>query len=203
MNSNTKSFQYEILVVSLCFFGWGLAQMDRIAISWMMPVIQPALEITNTQVGQLGFATNIMYVVSAIGFAFLSDRIGSVKKLLVPLLVLMGCAAGAGVFAKTFGQLFIIRCFVGIFEGPMLPLMATLVKRASADKRFGMNMGIVNCGVGLLAATAGAILITQLVQYYSWQMTFLLSSTFVIAILLLFIKDIKEVSEKQLRPDQN
>jgi len=188
-----KSGRYEFTVVLLSFLAWGIVFMDRLVLSWQSPVIMESLQISNTQYGMLGFATNICYVISAIFFSMLSDRLGYRKKLVVPLLFFTGIAAGAGVLAQGFWSLFVIRCFVGIAEGPMLPLLASLVKDASAEKRFGMNMGIVNCGVGAIGTTAGAILVTQLAARFDWQMTFLLSSipTFVIAILfIIFIKEI-------------
>ena len=73
-----------------------------------------------------------------------------IAKIIVPLLFFTGIASAAGVFAQGFWSLFVIRCFVGIAEGPCcgdgLP-----GKNASADKRFGMNMRIVNCGVGAIS----------------------------------------------------
>ena len=195
-----KSGRYEFTVVLLCFLGWGLVFMDRLVLSWQSPVIMESLQISNTQYGMLGFATNICYVFSAIFFAILSDKLGYRKKIIVPLLFFTGIASAAGVFAQGFWSLFVIRCFVGIAEGPMLPLMASLVKDASADKRFGMNMGIVNCGVGAIGTTTGAILVTQLAARFDWQMTFLLSSipTFVIAILfIIFIKEIYVAPEEK------
>ncbi len=205
MNSNNT--RYEITVVLLCFLAWGFVFMDRLVISFLMPVIQPALGITNTQVGQLGFATSIFYVISAVFFGVMSDKLGYRKKVIVPLLFLTGVASAAGVFAQTFTQLFIIRCFVGIFEGPMLPLMMSLVQNVSNEKRFGMNAGIVNCGVGAIGTTTGAILVTQLAAHYSWQNTFLLSSlpTFLIAVLfILFIKETKinakEATKEKVKP---
>jgi MFS family permease len=190
---NTKSGRYEFTVVLLCFLGWGFVFMDRLVLSWQSPVIMESLNISNTQYGMLGFATNIFYVISAIFFGALSDRIGARKKIIVPLLFITGIAAAAGVFAYNFTSLFIIRCFVGIAEGPMLPLMASLVKDASDERRFGMNMGIVNCGVGAIGTTTGALLVTQLAAHVSWQMTFLLSAipTFIVA--FLFIGLIKEI----------
>jgi MFS family permease len=102
-----------------------------------------------------------------------------------------------GIFCHSYNQLLVVRTFVGIAEGPMLPLMMSALNVASDPKRFGMNSGIVNAGVGAIGATLGPVLITQLVAHYSWNMTFLLSAlpTFVMVILLaIFLKEVKVTS---------
>lgn len=183
---------YEWFMTWTFFFCFGFIFLDRLAISYLLPIIQPNLNISNTQVGYIGFVTTGAYAVSAIVFGALSDRSGKRKIWLLIFLAITGLSSGAGVLVDSFGQLLVVRGIVGIGEGPLWPLMMAMLSNVSREDRFGRNSGITNVGVGVLAVTLGPIFITQLVQVASWQWTFLLSSipTFVVLLVIgLFIKE--------------
>lgn len=185
--------KYELTTVVIFFFTWGFVFLDRLAISFLLPVIQPALNITNTQVGILGFVTTAAYAISAIFFGAVSDKSGLRKRWLLIFTLITAIASGCCALATSYGSLLLLRLIVGIGEGPLFALMMSILVHSSGENKFGRNSGIVNVGVGLLAVTLGPILVTQIVAFATWQVTFLLASipSFVmVAIIAKFIKEI-------------
>ncbi|MDR1604764.1 MAG: MFS transporter [Gracilibacteraceae bacterium] len=201
----THNTRYETISTWVFFFCWGFVFLDRLSISFLLPIIQPEMGITNTQVGLFGFVTTGAYAVSAIIFGALADRSGFRKRWLIIFMLITGVSTGACALTQTFGQLLVVRGIVGLGEGPLWALMSSMLIRSSRSNTFGRNAGIVNCGVGLIAVTLGPILVTQLVAYVSWQLTFLLSSlpTFLmVAVVWKLIEEIKVESGSDFQNEE-
>lgn len=186
MYMDGENRSYEIRLVALLFFGWGFIFLDRLAISFLLPVIVPQMHLTNAQVGQINMATTLAYAISAIVFGMMSDNSGFRKRWLVPFVFSTAIFSGLSATTSSFSSLLVIRALVGASEGPILPLAMAMIA-ASAPKKMGFYSGIVNSGVAIIAVTLGPILITQIVGHTSWQMSFLLASlpSFILAFLLL------------------
>jgi len=192
MAENTSSRGYERLVVLILTLAFGFEFLDRLAMAFMLPIIQPELHITNAQIGVLGFINTGFYSLSAIVFGWVQDKVGTRKKWLVFWMFATFVSTGLSAMAHSYEQLCVIRVLVGITEGPLLGLFGAILIHVN-PKNFGRNFGITNAGVGLIAVTLGPIAVTQMVQHYSWQLTYLLVSipTLVIAILcMIFIKEV-------------
>lgn len=195
----TYNKKYELTLVAVFFFCYGLIFLDRLAISYLMPIIQQNVGITNAGVGMLGLVTSGCYAISSIVFGNLSDRWGYKKRILLPFVLGTAIFAGAGAFTHTMTQLIIIRAFVGLCEGPIAPLMYSLIAMHSHPNTLGRNVGILNASVNLIAVTLGPIFITQLVAHYTWQHTFLLSSIptfFVLVAMIFLVKEHRVLPEK-------
>ncbi len=190
MTDSNRSYEYRVLAIF--FITWGIVFMDRLAFSFLAPIVMPKLNMTNADIGWVGFATSAVYAVSSIVFGFVSDKLGYRKKILLPFLMGTAISAAAGLMVNTFGQLLLIRALVGFFEGPVSPLLYSMLFSVNKDN-FGRNCGILNAAVGTIGTTVGPVFITQLAAGYSWQMTFLLSSlpTFIMFFVVLFF--VKEV----------
>ena len=204
MQKEEVSKGYEWLVVTLLTLAFGFEFLDRLAMAFMLPVIQPQLNLTNTQIGMLGFINTGCYSLSAIIFGWVQDRIGGRKQWLVFWMFATFVATAVCVMVKTYDQLVVARALVGITEGPLLGLFGAILIHVN-PKNFGRNFGITNSGVGLIAVTIGPIAVTQVVSHFSWQMTYLLVSipTLIIALLiLLFIKEIKVDPKEAARQKQ-
>jgi MFS family permease len=197
VNKSSYSRKYELTVVILFFLTWGFVFLDRLSISFLLPVIQPELAISNMQVGILGFVTTGAYALSAIGFGALSDKSGYRKRWLVLFVFITAASTGLCALAQSYTHLLILRTIVGVGEGPLFALMMSILARNSGENAFGRNAGIVNVGVGLLAVTLGPIMVTQLVAHFTWQLTFLLTClpSVVMGVLIVFmIKELKVLS---------
>jgi len=190
MTNSNRGYEYRILTIF--FITWGIVFMDRLAFSFLAPIVMPKLHLTNTDIGWVGFATSAAFAVSSIVFGFVSDKLGYRKKVLLPFLMGTAIFAAAGVAVNTFGQLLLVRALVGFCEGPVSPLLYSMLFSVNKDS-FGRNCGILNASVGTIGTTIGPVFITQLAAAYTWQTTFLLSSlpTFVMFfVVLFFVKEI-------------
>jgi putative MFS transporter len=114
---NTHNRRYEYAMVIMGFFAWGLMMFDRLSISFLLPVIQPDWNLTNTQIGAIGFVTSACYAISAIVLGTLADKLGHKKRWL------FGCLIGAGLFtalaviSQNYNQLLFVRSLVGVPRG--------------------------------------------------------------------------------------
>ncbi len=199
MTSTSRGYEYKLLAIF--FITWGIVFMDRLAISFLAPIVSPKLNMNNADIGWVGFATAACFAVSSIVFGFISDRLGYRKKILLPFLLGTAIFSAAGVFVHTFPQLLMIRGLVGFCEGPVSPLIYSMLFSVNKES-FGRNCGILNSSIGTLGTTIGPVFITQLAVGYSWQMTFLLSSlpTFVMFFVVLFF--VREIHvEKEVVAD--
>lgn len=198
MFKNMFSSRYELLVVVILTLAFGFEFLDRLAMAFMLPIIQPELQITNEQIGILGFVNTGFYSLSAIVFGIIMDKVGGRKQWLCFWMFTTFLTTAACVFVTSYSQLIIVRALVGITEGPLLGLFGIMLIHVN-PKTFGRNFGITNAGVGLIAVTLGPIAVTQIVQHFSWQMTYLIVSipTLIIFFMILFF-----VKEIQLDPQE-
>ena len=162
-----RSNRYEYAMVAMGFCCWGLTMFDRLAISFLMPIIQAEWAITNTQVGQIGLVTSACYAISAIIFGRIADRSGLKKKWLLIFVFGTFLFSSLGAVAQNFVQLLFVRALVGVFEGPVIPLLLSMTILASRPENTGRNTGILNTGNYVIAATIGPALVTQVVAHYS------------------------------------
>jgi len=202
MTGTNRGYEYKLLVIF--FITWGIVFMDRLAISFLAPIIMPKLNMNNADIGWVGFATSFCYAISSIFFGFISDRLGYRKKLLLPFILGTAIFAAAGVLVNSFAQLLVVRALIGFCEGPISPLIYSMLFSVNKES-FGRNCGILNSSVGTIGTTIGPVFITQLAAGYSWQTTFLLSSlpTFVMFFaVMFFVKEVyveKEVIQEGAR----
>ncbi len=80
MQNKSSSSSYEWLVVVILTLAFGFEFLDRLAMAFMLPIIQPELNITNAQIGVLGFVNTGFYALSAIIFGWVQDRVGGRKQ---------------------------------------------------------------------------------------------------------------------------
>ncbi len=173
MTDTDRGYEYRLLAIF--FITWGIVFMDRLAISFLAPIVTPKLNMNNADIGWVGFATSFSFALSSIAFGFVSDRLGYRKKILLPFLMGTAIFSAAGVMVNSFPQLLLVRAMVGFCEGPVSPLIYSMLFSVN-KKSFGRNCGILNSSVGTIGTMIGPVFITQLAAGYSWQMTFLLSS---------------------------
>jgi MFS family permease len=195
MTGTNRGYEYRLLAIF--FITWGIVFMDRLAISFLAPIITPKLNMNNADIGWVGFATSFSFAVSSILFGFISDRMGYRKKILLPFLLGTAIFSAAGVLVNSFGQLLFIRALVGFCEGPVSPLIYSMLFSVNRES-FGRNCGILNSSIGTIGTTIGPVFITQLAAAYTWQMTFLLSSvpTFIMFFVVFFFVKESQVEKE-------
>jgi predicted MFS family arabinose efflux permease len=185
---------YEYRLIGLLFLTWGFVFLDRTASAFLFPVIGPALQLSNAQLGQISTLTTVGYAISAIVFGLLADRIGVKKRLLVPAVLLTGVFTALSATADTFSSLVTWRVLTGIAEGPVFPLAMSLVAAQCRSERLASNTGIINSGVSIITFIIGPALVTQIAAHAGWQWSFVLTAvpSVILAVLLaMFVDEVK------------
>ncbi|MDL2253922.1 MFS transporter [Ruminococcaceae bacterium OttesenSCG-928-I18] len=170
------------------FLSWGFVFLDRLTISYLAPLIVEEMTLSNTQVGLIGTVTTGMYALSSIIFGAVSDKTGSRKLWLIPFCIGTGIFSALGAATTDFTQLLLTRAAVGFCEGPILPMINTLMAKESTPSRVGLNLGIINTGVTVIAIILGPSFVALVASQWGWRMSFLLASipTVVVALIMIF-----------------
>ncbi len=192
--ANTNSRFYEYRIVALVFFAWGFIFLDRQALSFIVPALVEELKLTNGQIGQINMWQTIGYALAGPLIGIISDKTGIRKPLLIAAIFATTIFSALSALANSYSSLLILRFLVGASEGPIFPLAMTMVAAVSTKGRFGLNAGIVNAGVGIIAMTLGPILVTQLVALTNWHWAFVLISvpSLILGILIwMFTSEVK------------
>jgi len=195
VNTEKKIFgwgKYEFSILWWFFLVWGLIFLDRLVMPFTAPLVMADLNITEVQYGLINTFTTGAYALAAIFLTPVLESTGKRKKWIVL------CCLGAGIFAclgavtQNVWQLLVVRALVGLFEGPIAPILFAILLRESSSKRVALNAGIVNMGVAVIAVTIGPILVTQIATATHWRMSFLVAGVISIIASLFLLKVLKE-----------
>lgn len=167
---------YELRVVLLLGLAYGFAYFDRMALSFVSPFVIEELGLSNFEVSALGSGLSATWALGALIFGLMSDRLGRRKPfLLVALVVFSLCSILSGL-SQGFWQLLAARMVMGAAEGPFLPICLAIIIAASAEKRRGLNAGIVQNVFGAIMGTAIApVVLVWLAEEFSWRFAFLVA----------------------------
>lgn len=177
----------ELYSVTLLGLAFGLAYLDRQAVTFLSPFIVPDLHLSNLEYASLGSALSITWALGAYLIGRWSDQVQQRKLfLLTALLVFSGCSLLSGL-ARSFATLFAARLVMGAVEGPFLPICLAIVTAVTAQQRRGLNAGIVQnvFGSGLGNAIAPIVLV-YVADRLSWHDAFYASAIpgFILAVLI-------------------
>lgn len=139
---NGKSYLLPFILVTSLFFLWGIANSLN---GTLIKHFQTALNLNRAQAGIVDSAFYIGYFVMALPAAFLMNRIGYKKGILIGLLLF---ALGALCFypsaeMRVYGfflvSLFIIACGLAFLETAANPYVTVLGDPANADSRINFS----------------------------------------------------------------
>jgi MFS transporter, ACS family, hexuronate transporter len=175
MSPRPRSYQ-PILVALLCL-NFGILFFDRNALNFLMPFVQPALGLSNTQVGLLASAFSLTWAIAGILVGGFSDRTGMRKTILIFVtMVFAACSALSGI-VTSFMALFAVRLLMGIAEGGVLPVSQALMVVEVSPARRGLAMGFMqNFGSNLLGSTAASLILVPFAVHFGWRQSFYLAA---------------------------
>jgi MFS transporter, ACS family, hexuronate transporter len=187
----TKTYQNTIAV--LFALTWGLVLLDRNAITFLFPILMKTFNLNNAQTGQIVMVTGFGFVISSLLLTPFADRSGLKKLWLVPVILLSGVFSGSTAFAMSLTAMLIVRFLTGFADGPIYPLMTSVLTVQGNPKRFASYIGIIQFSVGLIAMIIGPSLTIQLALQLDWHYAFLFTSlpTILVGIAIWFV--LKEV----------
>ena len=175
MNERPKFYQ-PILVALLCL-NFGILFFDRNALNFLMPFVQPALALSNTQVGELASAFSLTWAIAGVLIGSFSDRTGFRKPILIFVTVVFAACSALSGIVTTFLMLFAVRLLMGIAEGGVLPVSQALTVAEVSPVRRGFAMGFMqNFGSNLLGSTAASLILVPFAVHFGWRRAFFLAA---------------------------
>jgi MFS transporter, FHS family, L-fucose permease len=134
----SKSYVLPFALVTSLFFLWGIANSLN---GTLIKHFQTALDLNRAQAGIVDSAFYIGYFIMALPAAFLMNRMGYKKGIIIGLLlyatgaILFYPAADIRVYALFLGALFIIACGLAFLETAANPYVIALGDPATSDRR--------------------------------------------------------------------
>ncbi|MBN2060379.1 MAG: MFS transporter [Deltaproteobacteria bacterium] len=184
---------YQNTIAILFALTWGLVILDRQAITFLFPILMETFGLNNAQTGKIVLVTGLGFVISSLFLTPLSDRSGLKKLWLVPVIISAGVFSGGTAFAASLMAMFIVRFLTGFADGPVYPLMTSILTVQGDPKKFASYIGLMQFSIGVIAMILGPTLTIQLAVHLNWHYAFIFTSlpTVIVGIIIWFV--LKEV----------
>ncbi len=184
-----KERTYQNTLAVLFALTWGFVILDRNAITFLFPILMKEFNLNNAQTGNIVMVTGLGFVISSLLITPLADRSGLKKIWLVPVIILAGVFSGGTAFAGSLFVMLVVRFLTGYADGPVYPLMTSVLKVQGDPKRFASYIGLIQFSVGLIAMVLGPTLTAQLALHLNWHYAFIFTSlpTVIVGILIWFV----------------
>ncbi len=168
---------YPWLLVSLLSFNFGVVYFDRNALNFLMPLIQPELNLSNREVGILASALALSWAVAGLLIGRLSDLLRRRKIILVAAAVIFSAASVLSGWVNSFAMLCAARLMMGFAEGGVMPITQALVASEVAPAHRGLAMGVAQCfGSNLLGNFLGPLAAVNFALAFGWRRAFFLAA---------------------------
>jgi predicted MFS family arabinose efflux permease len=167
---------YQNAIAILFALTWGLVMLDRNAIAFLFPILMKTFNLNNAQTGEIVMVTGFGFVISSLLITSLADKSGLKKIWLVPAIILSGIFSGSTALAGSLAAMLIVRFLTGFADGPIYPLMTSVLTVQGNPKRFASYIGIIQFSVGLIAMILGPSLTIQLALHLDWHYAFIFTS---------------------------
>jgi MFS family permease len=162
-----------VLLVALLSLNFGIVFFDRNSLNFLMPFVQPDLQLSDGQVGAVAGIFSFTWALAAFGVSRLSDMVGNRKLLLViATLAFSACSFLTGL-AASFAMLIGARIVMGIAEGGVMPISHAMVASEVEPKWRGLAQGIAqNFGSNFFGSFVAPVVLVMLASKYGWQSAF-------------------------------
>lgn len=179
---------YEWQLVVIFFFLWGFIFLDRMVVAFITPTLADYFQLSFEKIGLITTVTNLCYAIATILFGIFAVKVKRPKKWLIVFSLATAIVAACCMFISDYGVLLVFRGAIGALEGPISPLILVLVSRAASEKTFGLDVGIINMGVALIALTFGPKFAIWAVGQFGWQTAFLIVAlpSIIVALVVIF-----------------
>jgi ACS family hexuronate transporter-like MFS transporter len=163
--------RYRWVIVAISFFAIIINYLDRSALSYAITPLEQTFGLTNTDFGIIAAGFGAGYLIMTVLGGILVDHYGAHKIWSLSAVVWSVACALLG-FATGFWWLFIVRCMLGIAEGPNFPALS----RVNADW-LPVSERATALAIGLaavpFASVLGAPLISHLLVWLGWRWMFI------------------------------
>jgi ACS family hexuronate transporter-like MFS transporter len=161
---------YRWFIVFLLFAITAVNYIDRAAISYAIPMMQRDLGLSPSDTGIILGAFGLGYAVSTLIGGFAVDRYGA-RVVLTVAAILWSLSIGTTALASGFAVLYAARVLLGVSEGPNFPALTGAVSHWLSPHERATALGNALLAVPLALAIGGPI-VTQLLGWLDWRLTF-------------------------------
>ena len=177
VRTGAGSAHYENVLLAVLCASFGMLFWNRLALNYVLPFVTADLRLNNTEAGLLVSVLSLTWAIAGFLIGALADRTGQRRTLLVVLTVAFSLAGLASGMVATFGALLVLRLFMGVAQGPVLPIAQALVASESTPARRGLNMGLLqNLGSGLLANIIAPVAVVAMAVAWGWRNALIVSA---------------------------
>jgi MFS transporter, ACS family, hexuronate transporter len=162
--------RYRWFIVFLLFAITGVNYIDRAAISYAIPAIQRDLGLSPADTGTILGAFGLGYALTTLFGGFAVDRYGA-RIVLTVAAILWSLSIGATALAGGFAVLYAARVLLGVSEGPNFPALTGAVSHWLSPHERATALANTLFAVPLALAVGGPI-VTQLLGWLDWRLTF-------------------------------
>lgn len=166
-----KPTNYRWFVAILLCFVSVVNYMDRSVLAVALPVLGVEFHFTAGQLGLLSSAFLLTYAVMQIPMGAILDRIGE-RRMYITAVGAWSAITALTAVASTFGQFYVFRLLLGVFEAPVFPTGVKTVSEWFPRRERGKAMGIFGAGINLGALIA-LPLVAWLITIYGWKIAFI------------------------------
>lgn len=162
--------RFRWFVVFLLFSITIVNYIDRAAISYAIPAIQRELGFSATESGAILGAFGLGYALTTLLGGFAVDRWGA-RLVLTVAAVLWSLSIGMTALAAGVVTLYAARVLLGVSEGPNFPALTGAVTHWLSPHERATALGNALLAVPLALAVGGPV-VTQLLAWLDWRLTF-------------------------------
>lgn len=162
--------RYRWFIVFLLFAITVVNYIDRAALSYAIPMIQRDLGLSPAATGAILGAFGLGYAVTTLIGGFAVDRYGA-RLILTIAAVLWSLSIGATALATSVTILYAARVLLGVSEGPNFPALTGAVSHWLSPHERATALANALLAVPLALAIGGP-LVTQLLGWLDWRLTF-------------------------------
>lgn len=162
--------RYRWFIVFLLFAITVVNYIDRAALSYAIPMIQRDLGLSPEATGAILGAFGLGYAVTTLIGGFAVDRYGA-RLVLTVAAVLWSLSIGATALATSVAILYAARILLGVSEGPNFPALTGAVSHWLSPHERATALANALLAVPLALAIGGP-LVTQLLGWLDWRLTF-------------------------------
>ncbi|HLB12556.1 MAG TPA: MFS transporter [Dehalococcoidia bacterium] len=196
-NGNGR-WRYEYTAVLIHFFIWGFVALDRIAISFLFPLMLPELKMGFTEAGLVMSIVGLTWAAGGLIFGTFSDKYGR-KTVIIPATIAFSILSWMSGLSRNFGQLLAIRAVLGLPEGAYYAAGTATIAEVSTPKRRGLMIGIHHSAWAIIGALLGPIYMVAVATAWGWRWALYLTVIPGIIIAIIHWRFIREPASTEAR----
>ena len=186
------------VILLFCWLIWGLLFGDRMILIFTAPMLIDEFKISMTQFGLAVSCLTITWAVMAGIAGFISDRVRSRRKVILPAIILFSATTWLTGLVRSIPQLLVVRGLVGVGEGSYWGPGVSLLNGVWPAERRGFALGFHQTGSPILGVFLTGALTGWIALNWGWRASYVvyaIAGFIVCALVWLIIGEPREKAE--------